>query len=103
MATSKKYDLAVKVGEYVSNGKTKARYVTVGSMMERDDGGTFLLLDRTFNPAGVPNPDNKDSVIVGMFDPRKQGEDGGGQQRQQSSSARAPAQQPDNFDDDIPF
>jgi len=26
-----------------------------------------MILDRTFNPAGVPNPDNKSSVLVSMF------------------------------------
>ncbi len=32
-----------------------------------NDNGQFMILDRTFNPAGVPNPDNKSSVLVSMF------------------------------------
>ena len=35
--------------------------------MEDDNGGSFILLDRTFNPAGVPNPDDKQSVLISMF------------------------------------
>ena len=67
----KLYDLAVKVGSYTdSNGEDKGRYINAGSIMEKDDGGKFILLNRTFNPAGVPNPDNKDSVIISMFSPK---------------------------------
>ena len=66
------YDLAVKTGTYQKNGETKGRYTNVGSVMEGDNG-QFIILDRTFNPAGVPNPDNKSSVIVSMFAPREDG------------------------------
>ena len=34
----------------------------------KKDGGKFMLLNRTFNPAGVPNPQDKASIIVSMFD-----------------------------------
>ena len=53
-------DLAVKVGE--------KNWVNIGCIMEKDDGGKFMILSRTFNPAGVPNPDNRDTLIVSMFD-----------------------------------
>lgn len=62
----KVFDLAVKTGEYQKDGETKNRYQNIGSIMENDNG-QFMILDRTFNPAGVPNPDNKSSVIVSMF------------------------------------
>ena len=61
-------DLAVKTGTYESNGQTKGKYLNVGSVMEDDNGGKFIMLDRTFNPAGVPNPDNRSNVIISMFD-----------------------------------
>lgn len=64
----KLYDLAVKTGTYEKDGETKNRYENVGSVMEKDDGGRFILLNRTFNPAGVPNPQDKSSIIVSMFD-----------------------------------
>ena len=69
----KVYDLAVKVGTYEKDGETKGRYENIGVIMKKDDGGKFILIKRTFNPAGVMNPDNKESIIVSMFDPKKEG------------------------------
>lgn len=61
-------DLVVKIGSYTDKeGKTKNRYVNVGSKMESDKG-SFFLINRTFNPAGVPNPDNRDSIIISAFE-----------------------------------
>jgi len=68
--SKKKYDLAVKVGTYEKDGETKNRYVNVGAVMEKDDGGKFILFDRTFNPAGVPNPDDRENFIISMFEPK---------------------------------
>jgi hypothetical protein len=69
-------DLAVKVGEYkTKDGKTKGQYESVGSIMQTDTG-SFILLNRTFNPAGVANPENRSSVIVSIFDPRSNEERG---------------------------
>lgn len=68
--TKKAYDLAVKVGTYEKGGETKNRYLNIGAVLEKDDGGKFILLDRTFNPAGVPNPDGKSSIIISMFEPK---------------------------------
>ena len=67
----KLYDAVVKTGEYQNTqGETKSRYENVGSVMQGDNG-QFLILKRTFNTAGVPNPDNKDSVIVSFFEPQQ--------------------------------
>jgi hypothetical protein len=63
-------DIAVKTGEYQKDGQTKGRYENVGSIFKTDDGGTFILLKRTFNPAGVPNPDDRDTVLISVFDLR---------------------------------
>ena len=92
----KMYDLDVKTGEYQKDGKTKNRYQNIGSIMENDND-QFMILDRTFNPAGVPNPDNKSSVIVSMF---KADRDSGNKKPVESKSSA-----PDNpfDDDDIPF
>ena len=78
--TTKRYDAAVKVGEYQSGGETKSRYLNVGAVLEGPNG-PYLLLDRTFNPAGVPNPDNRSNLIVSLFEPRPR-EKQQGQQRQ---------------------
>ena len=68
----KLYDLTVKTGEYTNaQGETKGRYENVGSVMQGDNG-QFVILKRTFNPAGVPNPDGKDSVLLSCFEPQQQ-------------------------------
>ena len=76
--SKKVYDLAVKLGE--------KNWLNVGAVLEKDDGGRFIILERSFNPAGVPNPDNKSSLIISMFEPK-----------QKDGDKSAPT------DDDIPF
>ena len=103
MPAKKIRELVVKTGSYRDrDGNEKPRWKNVGSLMESEDGGKFILLDTTFNPAGVPNPDNRDNVLISIFEMK----DNDGGQRQQSAPAqrRAPAPQQTNIaDDDIPF
>ena len=87
--TKKVADLAVKTGTYQKGGETKNRYENIGSVFQDDNGGEFMTLKRTFNPAGVPNPDNKDSVIISKFAVREQTE--------------APETQADSDSGNIPF
>jgi hypothetical protein len=69
--THKTHDLAVKTGTYTDrNGAEKGRWMNVGSVLETNDGGKVILLNRTFNPAGVPNPENRDTVMLSMFEPK---------------------------------
>ncbi len=83
--THKVFDLVVKTGSYTDQqGQEKGRYENVGSMMEGDNG-PFLILKRTFNPAGVPNPDCKDSVIVSCFSDQNASAGQGAQQPQQNA------------------
>lgn len=91
----KLYDLVVKVGEYQNaQGETKARYENIGSVMQGDNG-QFAIMKRTFNPAGVPNPDDKDSIIVSMFEPQnnQQGNFNQGQQQGGFNSQQNPSTQ----------
>ena len=99
----KLYDLVVKTGSYTdAQGQEKGRYENVGTMMESDKG-PFLILKRTFNPAGVPNPDCKDSVIVSCFSDQNSGgqapqqnapqQQGGYSQQAPQQGAPAPQQQ----------
>ena len=69
-------DAAIKTGEYTDQqtGEIKARWSNVGAVMKDEKGDTYLVMDRTFNPAGVPNPDNRSNVIIGLFDPRVRGD-----------------------------
>jgi hypothetical protein len=70
--TTRKYDVAVKVGEYEdSEGNTKGRYENVGVVLDSGDG-EYMLLKKTFNPAGV-NSDG-DRVILSFFEPREDDE-----------------------------
>ncbi len=71
----KAYDVCVVVGEYQKDGETKPIWLNVGVIMKKDDGKPFMLLDRTFNPAGVPvNEDNQRSVLLNLFVPKKKEE-----------------------------
>jgi hypothetical protein len=69
--------LSVKCGEYQNqNGDTKGRWRNVGTLMQGDDGGYFILLDKTFNPAGVPAGDrDSDQVLISTFDLDTDGND----------------------------
>jgi len=91
MASKKLMDLAVKTGEYTNKeGAVKGTYENIGAVME-SDGRKYILLNRTFNPAGLSNPDNRSTIIVSLFEPR--------------GKESAPASKT-NFDDmesDIPF
>lgn len=117
-------DIAVKTGEYMDrqSGQTKGRWQNVGALMKGDDGNEFIILHRWFNPAGVPNPDNRDSVLMSCFRPDRQQ---GGQQappQHQGQYGAPPAQGApqgqqappqghpgpgapagSDFDDEIPF
>lgn len=78
----KAYDIAAVVGEYEKDGETKAEWKNVGVIMKNDEGKPFILLDRTFNPAGMPNPENKKNCLLSLFTPKKKEEpadDGAGQ------------------------
>lgn len=88
-------ELVVKVGEYTNNaGETKAQWLNIGRIM-KNDSGSFMLLNRHFNPAGIEVDPGRDSVMVSLFDPKPrdqqpapQAQDVGGQ---------------DGLDDEIPF
>lgn len=99
----KTHDIVAKVGEYTDRqGNTKARYENVGALMQGDKG-PFIMLKRTFNPAGIPH-DGRDNALLSCFEPRQDGQQGG--QRQMSDAHRAGynAQAPGgDLDDSIPF
>lgn len=87
-------DLAVKIGTYTDRqGNEKGRWQNVGALMRGDDGGEFVILHRWFNPAGVPNPDNRDSVLISAFKP---------QDRQEQPRQEQPKPEADD-DPEIPF
>lgn len=96
------HNLSVKVGEYTNNqGEIKGRWKNIGRMIQADDGSSYLIMDRTFNPAGVINPDNRDAITISLFEVEDQQQAAPVPQRAAPQRAAAvPAQGPD---DDIPF
>jgi len=103
---SKKYDLVVKVGSYEKNGETKNKYQNIGAVIQGDNG-PYIIMDRTFNPAGVPNPENRENFIVSLFEPRDNNQQNQQPQgQQQNQQPQGGGGQPDfdqDFEDDIPF
>lgn len=121
MTIKKLYDLAVVVDEYTDrDGNQKKKYLNVGVAMEKTydngDRGKFLLLDRTFNPAGVPNPDGRANVAINLFAPCDNNNNGNGGQQNNNNNNGGQQQNNggndnnagnsnsnNNFDDEIPF
>lgn len=100
-------DIAVKTGEYTdNNGQTKGRWQNVGALMKGDDGGEFIILERWFNPAGIPDPQGRGSTLLSCFPLR---ENGGTGAPANTGGQPQPQPQPqggngfDGMDDDIPF
>ena len=99
MASKKIKELSVVTGTYESNGETKKRYKNVGALFQTDDGNQYLMLDRSFNPAGVPFRDGGDSIIVGIYDIK----DRDGQQTQRQAPTQSAPVQSSIDGDSIPF
>lgn len=102
MAAKKVYDAAVAVREYTArDGTQKKQWTNVGAVLAYDDGGMCLILEKWFNPAGVPGDGG---VRISFFEPKP---------RDGSQPAPAPRQAPapnphgdaggTDFDDSIPF
>ena len=68
----KKYDIVATVGTYQKGGQTKNKFKNVGVVMEKD-GKPFILLDRIFNPAGLPG--DKENVLLSLYEPKDKGSD----------------------------
>lgn len=103
---AKKYDLVVKTGEYTDrDGQTKSRFKNVGVIMDGQNG-PYILLDRTFNPAGVSGQDGRESIIISMYEPRTEGGQQASDAQQRHSQQKANGYQNSNDGlggDNIPF
>lgn len=103
MATKKVYDLAVKVGEYESNGQTKNRYKNIGAIFEKDDGGRYLALDSTIVTMElqyIANPKRSERLLVSLFEEKGEG---GSAKPTSSPAASKPKPKLEDMEDDIPF
>lgn len=84
--------MAVKTGTYMSGGVEKARWKTIGALMDDGKGGMYAFIDATFNPAGVPRKEGSESIMVSCFEPKER-----------SNSAPIPAPEPEKESTEIPF
>lgn len=115
MSSKKIRDIVVKVGEYTdrNTGETKGRFENVGALMQNDDeaGSFFIMLKRTFNPAGVPKQDDRESILLSCYVPKDQRDqqEQSDAPRQRMPSDKSQRQIPPSFDqapdfeDSVPF
>lgn len=85
--------LVAKVGEYQKDGQAKGEYQRLGVLMQGNDGGEYMLLDPSINLAGVLIKQNalaaskggqqRDTVMVSVFDDANQNQQQGGFNQQQ--------------------
>jgi hypothetical protein len=83
-------NLAVVVGTYQADGKEKNRYMNVGSIITKDDGGKFLELNPFINYTALPRKEGK--LYLSVFDEEN---------KQQTTST--PAVKPSTSYDEVPF
>lgn len=71
-----KHELCVVTGHYTdrATGQEKNQWQKVGVELETDTGGRIILLNRWFNPAGLPDPENRGTVMLSLFDPKAPGD-----------------------------
>ena len=101
---AKVYDLVIKTSEYTDNqNQVKGKYTKLGVVMSGQDGGQFMLLEPCVDIAGclmlqnimasAKGQQERDSVMVSMFEPQQQGQQPQGNNNQQPQQGQ-PQQQP---------
>lgn len=90
MSSSKIVNRLLVISGYKTNGDPV--WKKIGVVMEKS-GKQFMLLDRCFNPAGVPHGTNEQAIMITMASPEYE------EKPKPASSYR---DKPD-YDDDIPF
>lgn len=105
MAT-KLYDMAVSTGSWTGNdGKEHKNWLKIGRVMKSDKGTAYIMLNTSFNPAGVPHKEGDDCISVALFPPRDKEQNNQSAQENNNYSYRSNTPpndwQPD--DDNIPF
>lgn len=101
MAAQKIYDAAVATSEYTArDGTQKKNWVKVGAVLQFEDGGQCLVLEKWFNPAGCAGDR---AVRINFFTPKPSDGQGGFAQAAPPPAAAKPGAQGVPYDDDIPF
>ena len=99
---AKLWDIAVVVGTYKQGGEDKFKWKTVGAIVEGKGDKQYIMLDRTFNPAGVPDLDNRgsDQIVMSLFAPKDRNQQQGPETTKKAGNYRRPSL---DDDDDQPF
>ena len=100
MAT-KLYDLAVAVSKYTTqNGQEKSRWENIGAVMQNMNNNgekrNYIMIKRSFNPAGIPCKEGSDSIMVSLFPPKNNS-------RSNPTEPQTQQRQDFNFDTDGDF
>ena len=112
--------LTIKIGTYTNNeGQEKGNYVRLGTLMQGQDGGEYLIIDPTVSLAGCLTRQNmmnhkagkpiRDSLMVSIFDnsqqqaPQQQAPQQQAPQNQLPNQASNQAAHPFMPEDSIPF
>lgn len=64
----KLYDLVIPLSKYEKDGQEKTKWENVGVIM-KNDKGPFIMLKKTFNPAGIAESD-RENILISMFKPK---------------------------------
>ena len=95
---TKLWDLAVKAGEYLKDGRTRNRWENIGAMWEGRDGNPYITMKATFNPAAIQRKEGSDSIFISCFEPKAGHSSGdGGGYRQQPTEPYAGPREDFNF------
>lgn len=95
--SKKIYDICAKTGSYTDReGQTKNRYQNVGAVIQGQDG-PFIIMERWFNPAGVPT--DRDNTLLSLFRADRERP----QQNEQQRGGYGGGQGGGGLDDEIPF
>lgn len=62
----KMYNLKVKNGTYMKDGEERTNYVSCGVVL-KGEYGPYIIMDKTFNPAGVETEPGKTGISISMF------------------------------------
>lgn len=81
-------NLAVVVGTYSKDGEDKNRYMNIGTIVTKDDGGKFMEISPFINYSALPRKDGK--LYVSVFD-------------EKDSSTATKAAKPSESTEDVPF
>ncbi len=94
--------IVAKTGEYQKDGQTKGEYTKLGVMLNNNNGD-YMLLDPSINLAGVlikqnslaakNNGQQRDMVMISIFDDDNQGANNNQGQQQNGFQQQAPQQQ----------